>query len=615
MSLLEQALAGRWLRPVDVQAARLLERIDRGHCPELPVAAAFASWATGQGHTCLPLSALPGLLTAAGLDNGGFGDAAALGRRLSASSVVGRPGDFQPLILDENNNLFLLRFHRYEEAIALALRARAAGAEPLDAARIGPLLEALFPAGAETAGVDWQRAAAVLALRRRFVVISGGPGAGKTYTVARILALITALAPDKPRVALAAPTGKAALRLQESIRSAKAALPQQLTANIADQAQTLHRLLGFQADRPGFRRNAANPLHLDLLVLDEASMIDVPLMAALLEALPPSCRIILLGDRDQLASVEAGNLFADLCGNGEIRWSQAQIDQMREFVGPGEFPGASGDQGDPGPLADSLVLLRASHRFREGSSIAALARAVNSGNPERAQATLALQFPDLHVADAAAPGSASWLHDRIEPFLLPILAAASPQAALRELGRRRILCALREGPSGVEGLNRLAETLFRRAGRIPQAARLYPGMPIIILRNDYALSLFNGDAGVLWPDDRGSLQAWFEQENGTARAVGLSRLPAWQTSYAITVHKSQGSEFAEVLLILPPEDAPVLSRELLYTGITRARNALTLTCRRETLLRVVQRRIVRHSGLGAKLRAPDPSFPSESRKE
>lgn len=615
MNLLEQALAGLWLRPVDVQAARLLERIDRGHCPELPVVAAFASWATGQGHTCLPLSALPGLLTAAGLDNGGFGDAAALGQRLSASSVIGRPGNFQPLILDENNNLFLLRFHRYEEAIAQALRARAAGAEPLDAARIGPLLEALFPAGGETAGVDWQRAAAVLALRRRFVVISGGPGAGKTYTVARILALITALAPDKPRVALAAPTGKAALRLQESIRSAKAALPQQLTANIADQAQTLHRLLGFQADRPGFRRNAANPLHLDLLVLDEASMIDVPLMAALLEALPPSCRIILLGDRDQLASVEAGNLFADLCGNGEIRWSQTQIGQMREFVGQGEFPGASGDPGDPGPLADSLVLLRASHRFREGSGIAALARAVNSGDPEKAQATLELQFPDLHVADAAAPGSAAWLHDRIEPFLLPILAAASPQAALQELGRRRILCALREGPNGVEGLNRLAETIFRRADRIPQAARLYPGMPIIILRNDYALGLFNGDAGVLWPDDRGSLQAWFEQENGTARAVGLSRLPAWQTSYAITVHKSQGSEFAEVLLILPPEDAPVLSRELLYTGITRARNTLTLACRRETLLRVVQRRVVRHSGLGAKLRAPDPPFPSKSRKE
>jgi exodeoxyribonuclease V alpha subunit len=615
MTPLEQALAGRWLRPVDVQAARMLERIDRGQCPELSVVAAFASWSTGQGHTCLPLSVLPGLLSAAGLDNNGFGDAAALRRRLLASSVVGCPGDFQPLILDEHNNLFLLRFHRYEETIALALRARAAGTAPLDAARIGPLLETLFPAGDEKAGVDWQRAAGVLALSRRLVVISGGPGAGKTYTVARILALITALAADKPRVALAAPTGKAALRLQESIRSAKAALPRQLAAGIADQAQTLHRLLGFQAHRPGFRRNAANPLHLDLLVLDEASMIDVPLMAALLEALPPSCRIILLGDRDQLASVEAGNLFADLCGNGEIHWSHALAGQMREFVGQGEFPGASGDSGDHGPLADSLVLLRASHRFREGSGIAALARAVNSGNPDQVQATLALRFPDLHVEDAVAPESAARLRDRIERFLEPLFAAASPQAALRELGRRRILCALREGPSGVEGLNRLAETIFRRGGRILQTAQLYPGMPIIILRNDYALSLFNGDAGVLWPDEQGALQAWFEQENGTARAVGLSRLPAWQTSYAITVHKSQGSEFAEVLLILPPEDAPVLSRELLYTGVTRAKNGLTLACRGETLLRMVQRRVVRHSGLGEKLRAPNPSSPPERRKE
>jgi len=626
MTLLDQALAGRWLRPIDVQAAQLLERLDQGQCPELPLAAAFASWATGQGHTCLPLSALPGLLTAAGLDSGGsggngdFGDAAALGQRLRASSVVGCPGDFCPLILDENNNLFLLRFHRYEEAIAQALRARAAGAEPLDAARIGPLLDALFPPGSEAAGVDWQRAAAVLALRQRFVVISGGPGAGKTYTVARILALIAALAPRKPRIALAAPTGKAALRLQESIRNARigsATLPQQLAANIADQAQTLHRLLGVQPDQPGFRRNAANPLHLDLLILDEASMIDVPLMAALLEALPPSCRIILLGDRDQLASVEAGTLFADLCGNGEIRWSQTLVREMQNLVGQGEFPvaqlapvasAAHGDPGDPGPLADSLVLLRASHRFQEGSGIGALARAVNSGNPEKVQATLELQFPDLHIEDGAA-GSTTWLRNRIEPFLQPLFAAASPQAALQELDRRRILCALREGPSGVEGLNRLAETIFRRTGRIPQTAPLYPGMPIIILRNDYTLGLFNGDAGVLWPDAQGTLQAWFEQENGMVRAVGLSRLPAWQTSYAITVHKSQGSEFAEVLLILPQEDAPVLSRELLYTGITRAKNTLILACRREVLLRVVQRRVVRHSGLGAKLRAPDPIIP------
>ena len=627
MTLLEQALAGRWLRPIDVQAAQLLERIDQGQCPELPLAAAFASWATGQGHTCLPLAVLPGLLTAAGLDSGDFSDATALRQRLLASSVVGCPGDFQPLILDKRNNLFLLRFHRYEEAIAQALRARAAGAKPLDAARIGPLLDALFPPGDEAAGVDWQRAAAVLALRQRFVVISGGPGAGKTYTVARILALIAALAPRKPRIALAAPTGKAALRLQESIRSAKigsATLPQHLAANIADQAQTLHRLLGVQADRPGFRRNAANPLHLDLLILDEASMIDVPLMAALLEALPPSCRIILLGDRDQLASVEAGNLFADLCGNGEIHWSHALVREMQNLVGQGEFPvaqlapvasAAHGDPGDPGPLADSLVLLRASHRFREGSGIGALARAVNSGNPEKVQATLELRFPDLHIEDSAAPGSAAWLRDRIEHFLLPLFAAASPQAALQELGRRRILCALREGPSGVEGLNRLAETIFRRTRRIAQTARLYPGMPIIILRNDYTLGLFNGDAGVLWPDAQGSLQAWVEQENGMTRAVGLSRLPAWQTSYVITVHKSQGSEFAEVLLIPPPEDAPVLSRELLYTGVTRAKNGLTLACRGETLLRMVQRRVVRHSGLGEKLRAPNPSSPPERRKE
>ncbi len=608
--MLDQLLASRALRFIDVQAARLLERLDQGQCQELPVLASFASWATGQGHTCLPLSAVPGLLTDAGLDNGPFRDTATLRQHLLASPVVGHPGEVTPLILDAHNNLYLLRFHRYEEAIALALRQRATGIEAIATSTVQPLIEALFPAGAPSTAIDWQRTAAVLALCKRFLVISGGPGTGKTYTVARILALLTALSTQKPRIALAAPTGKAALRLQESIHHAKTTLPHSLAEAIPDQAQTLHRLLGFQSHRPGFLHNATNPLHLDLLILDEASMIDVPLMAATLDALPAACRVILLGDRDQLASVEAGNLFGDLCGNGEIRWSQQLVEQVQPLIGQGQIPSSSLEASDP--LADSLVILHASRRFAEGSGISALSRAVNTGNPEILEKVLLQEAPDLHIEEGAGSLPTTWLKEHLEGFFLPLFTADSPRAALQELSHRRILCALREGPSGVEGINRLAETLFRRKGQIPLAERVYRGMPILILRNDYGLGLFNGDTGILWPDDQGTLQAWFPLENGAIRPVGLARLPAWQTSYAITVHKSQGSEFAQVLFILPQDDVPILSRELLYTGITRAREHLTLVCRRDLLLRAIQRRVVRYSGLGEKLRRQESVLTSEN---
>jgi len=609
-AMLDQLLASRALRFIDVQAARLLERLDQGQCQELPVLASFASWATGQGHTCLPLSVVPGLLTDTGLDNGDFRDTATLRQHLLASPVVGHPGEVTPLILDAHNNLYLLRFHRYEEAIAMALRQRATGIEAIATTLVQPLIDALFPAGTSSTAIDWQRTAAVLALCKRFLVISGGPGTGKTYTVARILALLIALSTQKPRIALAAPTGKAALRLQESIHHAKTTLPHSLAEAIPDQAQTLHRLLGFQSHRPGFLHNTTNPLHLDLLILDEASMIDVPLMAATLDALSAACRVILLGDRDQLASVEAGNLFGDLCGTGEIRWSQQLVEQVQPLIGQGPIPTSSLEASDP--LADSLVILHASRRFAEGSGISALSRAVNSGNPEILEKVLLQEAPDLRIEEGTGSLPTTWLKEYLEGFFLPLFTADSPRAALQEMSHRRILCALREGPSGVEGINRLAETLFRRQGRIPLAERVYRGMPILILRNDYGLGLFNGDTGILWPDDQGALQAWFPLENGAIRPVGLARLPAWQTSYAITVHKSQGSEFAQVLFILPQDDAPILSRELLYTGITRAREHLTLACRRDLLLRAIQRRVVRYSGLEEKLRRQESDFTSEN---
>lgn len=586
---------GRLFRPLDVQTARLLARIDGDRCPELPMLAALVSWTTGQGHTCLPLSEVSRLLSEAGLDGAPFRDPAAIRRALLASPAVGQPGEARPLVLDQADKLFLFRLYRDEETIAQALRLRAAMPVPDPPPEAAALLDLLFPAPADEASVDWQRAAAALTLCRRFVVISGGPGTGKTHTAARILALLAALSPDPLRMALAAPTGKAALRLLESIRAARATLPPDLAAAIPDQAQTLHRLLGYRHHQPGFRHHAANPLLLDLLILDEASMIDVPLMAATLAALPPACRVILLGDRDQLASVEAGNLFGDLCGDGTLRWSADLVGRMRPLTAKAPLPEMPATQA--GALDDSLVILRASRRFSETSGIGALARAINSGDPALLAAALQAEAPDVHVEEAAGPEAAGWLRQWIEGHFLPLFTAGDPGRALDELGRCRILCALREGPAGVEGINRLTETLFRRNGRIAGNDRLYRGMPLLILRNDYDLGLFNGDTGILWPDRHGALHAWFSQPDSELRPVALARLPAWQTAYGLTIHKAQGSEFDRVLCMLPQEDAPILSRELLYTGITRARTHLTLFCRQALLHHIVQRRVQRYSGL------------------
>jgi len=603
MTVLNQLLAARALRPLDVQAGRLLARLSGGTSPELPVVAAVASWATGQGHTCLPLSALSPHLTEAGLDGSRFTDLAAVRQTLLATPVVGRPDDHCPLILDDRDRLYLLRFYRYEQTIACALRSRAEGIETLAAPRARALLTELFPPAAPSpAAIDWQRTAAALALLKRFVVISGGPGTGKTYTVARILAALAALAPQKLRIGLAAPTGKAALRLQESIRAAQTTLPPKWAGLIADQAQTLHRLLGFRSSPPGFLHNSANPLHLDLLILDEASMIDVPLMAAMLAALPPACRVILLGDRDQLASVEAGNLLSDICGSEDRRWSTALTAHLQPLTGSIYDLARSPAAQSADPLADSIVLLRTSRRFREASGISALSRAVNSGRGEALYTVLDQPYPDLRIEEQTGPNQTAWLQAQLLRFFSPLFKARSASAALQELGKRRILCTLREGPSGVDGINALTETIFRRLGDISAGERCYRGMPMIILRNDYPLGLFNGDTGIVWPDDQGMLQAWFPLAEDAIRPISLARLPPWQSSYAITVHKSQGSEFGEVLLLLPPEDVPILSRELLYTGITRARDALTVYGRKDLLVRAVERRVVRYSGLGDQLR-------------
>ena len=597
-TLLQQACDRGEIRLLDLHIGLFLKKLG-GRCTkkdELLLAGTLGSAAVGNGHVCQPLDKVTELSLQ--IDSSLIPDPDSWRKALLATPVVGPPGETTPLILDDHNRLYLYRFYQYEEQIAHDLLRRAEGITEVDDHPARELLAQLFPAHN---GTNYQQLAAALALLKRLLVISGGPGTGKTHTVARILALIQALNVDtKPlRIGLAAPTGKAAARLEESIRNAKESMPSELARNVPEQAQTLHRLLGFRPGADDFRYNSKNPLHLDLLVVDEASMIDVVLMAALVQALPAKTRLILLGDRNQLASVEAGSLFGDLCGTGEPAWSAPLCDRLRQLTGAEQLPQATSTP----VMADSVVLLRTSYRFQDTSGIGSLAAAVNSGSMDQVDSVLAVadEYPDLQVCSLTGSNREQWLQEQIILGFKAMVSAPSVEEAYGAMQKFRFLCAVRKGPAGVEGINNLAEQVLSKAGLIDRDTDWYQGKPIIIRRNQYDMQLFNGDTGILWNDQDGLLRAWFVRPDNSLYPVTPARLPDHDTAYGITIHKAQGSEFDQVLLLLPEEKSRVLSRELIYTGITRARSSLILCCDPEILTTAVRQRTRRHSGLAEKL--------------
>ena len=626
---LQQACDRGEIRLLDLHLALFLEKqaINRGESvgtadsrsgnPSLLLAATLANAAVGSGHVCYPLEETPEQATLAELAEKHCPAVQQWREELLATPVVGRPGEVAPLILDKKNRLYLHRFFSYEEFIAKALRRRAAVQLDPDHQAAAQLLQRLFPRNPESKGIDFQQTAAALALLKPLVIISGGPGTGKTYTVARILAVIQALHARQEeqqsgrrkkllRIALAAPTGKAAARLEESIRKAKLALPEDLRRDIPEQARTLHRLLGSRPGAADFRFNRENPLYLDLLILDEASMIDVEMMVAVLEALPEKTRIILLGDRHQLASVEAGSLFADLCGTGEAGWSSQLCTALERLIEHSDVSSSvslqAAEETSGNALADSLILLRTGYRFQKNSGIGSLAAAVKSGSAEQVNQVLVDDYADVEAVQSTGAEREQWLAEQIRKGFRPMLTASTPEQAFAAMEAFRFLCALRKGPYGVEGINRLVTRVLRQAGLITaHKTEWYQGKPIIILRNHYELQLFNGDAGILRQDEKGRLRAWFRRADNSLMSISPARLPEHETAYAITVHKAQGSEFEQVLLLLPEEDSQVLSQELLYTGITRARSRLLLCATPERLAATVRRKTQRFSGLAEKL--------------
>jgi exodeoxyribonuclease V alpha subunit len=559
-------------------------------------------------------------------------DVAALRTLMMESRVVGSPQapDGLPLILDDER-LYLHRYFDYECRLANSLAARSAARPGEDQPHTLPppvlaLLDRLFPGNApkpasapkpanalEPDGPDWQKIAVITALLGRLTIISGGPGTGKTTTVVNLLACLLEADPGC-RIALTAPTGKAAARMTEVILQRAGHLPEAVRTRLPTESSTIHRLLGVTTNG-GFRHHAANELPLDVLVVDEASMLDLALAVHLIEAMPVTARIILLGDKDQLAAVESGAVFSEL--SARPTFSPQRIQTLSRLgrvalqtlqapaVGPSSAPGAQHS------LEDCVVWLRRNYRFASGSAIGLLATDTNEGNSARVLERLE-DSSDSSLAwinDSGSVPSAETLqaiHEGYTPYIEAMRSHAADAAAITAaFARFRVLCALRDGPWGVNALNQQVSLHFRRTLQHPLDPGLrsewYPGRPVMVLRNDHVLKLFNGDIGIVLPDANGALQVWFPAEAGGFRAIAPVRLPEHETAFAMTVHKSQGSEFDEILLVLPAEKNRVLTRELFYTAITRARTRLTIVANATVVAATIETATRRVSGLLARV--------------
>jgi len=678
-----------WLRPLDGAFARFLLDESPAAPPLLLLAAALASHQLGRGHVCLDLQATlddpafalslppdgPQVLT----DEPPLPPAEALAAvtltqwlgALDVPELVGREQGSTPLVL-AGTRLYLRRYWQYEQDVRAGIEARLARGARLEAELPPTLaraaLDALFaPRRADAKGADWQKLACALAARSAFSIITGGPGTGKTTTVVKLLALLQTLAlgpaaaSGRPlRIRLAAPTGKAAARLNESIAGAVARLPFEALAQQVDAAAlgraiptvvtTLHRVLGTRPGSRRFRHDAGNPLPVDVLVIDEASMVDLEMMATVLDALPPTARLVLLGDKDQLASVEAGAVLGELCERArEGHYTQASRDWLEAATGERIEAAMLDARGTP--LDQAVAMLRESHRFASESGIGALADLVNTGDatgvakiwrhgytdlarlvcPAQDDAPLRALIvdgvvnaesdePEARAARDVPTGGVlrrGYRHYLVTMRALRPAPGASPDAlaqwaaaVLKAHTEFQLLCALRRGPWGVEGLNRRVARILQEEGLIEPLGDWYAGRPVLVTHNDYELGLMNGDIGIALdlPVEAGAppvLRVAFPAGDGAGgvKWVSPSRLQGVETVFALTVHKSQGSEFTHAALALPDAYSPILTRELVYTGITRARAYLTLALPegRSVLDRAVQAKVQRASGLMAGL--------------
>jgi exodeoxyribonuclease V alpha subunit len=596
----------QYLSVLDYRFARFLGRLDDTCDEKLLLAASLVSRERGEGHTCIDLSELAGtVLEIPGSEPLVCPPLDIWLKVLAISPVVGRPGDYRPLVLD-SARLYLYRYWDYEKRLAEALKKLARSTcESFDELHLKNSFERIFPReeNDRRKDVDWRKVAAFASFRNGLCVISGGPGTGKTFAVARILALLIEQNRNgQLNIALTAPTGKAATRLQEAIKKAKVLLhcDKSVKAAIPHEASTIHRLLGSIPNSPSFRFNRETPLPYDIVIIDEASMVDLALFSRLAQAIRPQTRLILLGDKDQLASVEAGSVLGDICDTGNIpRFSPSFIKDC--YRATGEEIGDSASGVPNAGMNDCIIQLTKSYRFSSRSGIYALSQAVNAGSGSDAINIIRnVNFSDIDWKSLPRPDKLprrlkDWITERYSAHL----KTSDPLEAFDLFNRSRILSVLREGPYGVHNLNIAVEHILQRNGLIDRSRIWYSGRPVMITKNDYNLRLFNGDIGITMKDiiKNGELRVFFKGPDGSVRSFPPFRLPDHETVYAMTVHKSQGSEFDEVLLMMPDRYTQILTRELIYTAITRAKERIQIWGKEDIFLLSIQHRIRRSSGL------------------
>lgn len=654
LDILHSWVKADWIRWLDVEFAEFLyqeaQAAAQDVSPLLLLAAALCSHQNGHGHLCLDLQLCltsPDRVLLLPPEHTSHTPAitpAALLRQISAEQWISAlrqdllcATDAQtatthaintPLVLD-HSRLYLRRFWLYEQQIKQSLQQKLQTAVAVDEQRLALELDTLFPASARsnTAGSpDWQKTACTLSARSGFSIITGGPGTGKTTTVVKLLSLLQSLhSSGELRIKLAAPTGKAAARLSASI-SAQVTSPNLVSA-IPNEVTTLHRLLGPQRHSRFFKHNAANPLPVDVVVIDEASMVDVEMMAQLLDALPAQARLILLGDKDQLASVEAGAVLGSLCARANEAHYLPATAAWAQRVSGEAIPAHLVDERGRA-LDQAITMLRYSHRFGAVPGIGALAQAVNRGAELSDIETLfAGQHTELTWLKTPAQNSSAFdklVCDETKGFgfyLQRVARCPSLNATptdwdswadevLTAHSSFQILAALRQGESGVEALNDHIKHILIKQQLLTikenDEEDWYIGRPVMITRNNYTLGLMNGDIGITLPYPNPaapqglSLRVAF-RDTANARQIRWilpTRLQHIETIFAMTVHKSQGSEFTHTALLLPAHKSAVLTRELVYTGITRASRQFTLMCAEASVLEhAVKTRVFRAGGL------------------
>ena len=569
--------------------------------PDLKPYAWLLSKKLSEGHICLHLDKAGEL--SATLPAGYSLPSPGMGRLKNSPLVATNGRDDAPFVLS-GDRLYLQRYFRYETLFLQRIYQFLETEKSLLPERLAllekhkELIGQLFGAPAATVAADettdWQLAAAITGVLNNFTIITGGPGTGKTTTVAKVLAILYATEPSL-KVALAAPTGKAAARMAESLRHTKLEL----------NPSTIHRLLKWELGTPYFRHNRTNPLRYDVVIVDECSMIDVALFAKLLDAIGPGTRLILLGDKDQLASVEAGSLFGDLCQSQEKMnfFSEERRSLINSFIAGKErqIPAQYTRPDNSHPLFQHLVELRRSHRFTGDKGIGRFSKAVINNDVAVLESFLQPGADEQVVIDGAYDDA---LFEKFISGYDAFIAEPDIHAALQKMNNLRVLCAVRDGAQGLYAVNKRIEKYLHDKKRIKVNAEFYENRPVILTRNYYEHGLFNGDTGIIRPDANGQLMAWFEDSSGQLKQVLPGYLTDAETVFAMTIHKSQGSEFNEVLVVLPKQtETALLTRELLYTAVTRARQKVYVQASEAGVLMAAQRFVERASGIAYRLMA------------